>query len=541
MGRGFYRFLGVGFLLGALLTVPIVDATGSVSVYPFQATINPASSVNLTGLLLTGPGAFSAEVFPGSSQGDEENPIFLAARAEVRIVETRWQTVETNPESLPLGLQDIDYSASNSEESYDLIRPRLYITSTMDTSHWTTSGTWTEGNVTVSTTMDCQVLNPSTYWLTVGSSQSPFKNVIPAHGSVTAECDGSDVSLSEVHRVTFEETSLRLDYLEDGTNQVKYIETGTFTTRNQTLPMVYDHVRRVLILGSENLLGEGLTHTLTFDSDVRYRVRSPLFYFQGNVELPPFTGNLTWGDWRLDQANATNETLYPHGAFLLTSDLTAYPRWLTIEGASWSPPPVEMETVLAKAKDVGAAWAWGAAAISAAGLGLAGTPRGRVLLVGLFTRLTQSMALQHPRRMALLNAVSAHPGIGIHEAARLLGVAPRIVNYHASALSNQGVLQFRRFGRQTALFVAGTVSASEHERIHRLRQEPVRSLLEQLRINPLQTQTELSAKLGVTQAYVSQLLNELQGMQAVRVEEAGRRRAYHVVPTPALETLGPMN
>jgi len=63
--------------------------------------------------------------------------------------------------------------------------------------------------------------------------------------------------------------------------------------------------------------------------------------------------------------------------------------------------------------------------------------------------------LLHPRRLEVLLAAAAYPGLHLRSASRLLLQPLPSLRYHVAQLVDQGFVEQRRYARRTALFAAG--------------------------------------------------------------------------------------
>lgn len=135
---------------------------------------------------------------------------------------------------------------------------------------------------------------------------------------------------------------------------------------------------------------------------------------------------------------------------------------------------------------------------------------GLLLAWALYRRLRRASLLEHPARKALLELVTANPGITIGRAAQVLGNDYKTVQHHADLLVSDGHLSVHLNGRQRCMFLNAQPYTNAARAALLVRQRPVaHRFLEALGQGPL-PRRELLLKVPVGRTAAWRALRALQ-------------------------------
>lgn len=148
----------------------------------------------------------------------------------------------------------------------------------------------------------------------------------------------------------------------------------------------------------------------------------------------------------------------------------------------------------------------------------------KLLWFPLYTRLSRTHLLAHPRRADLLASLEARPGQSVMELSRGTGIARVVVRHHLAMLARHGLVVERDAGRRTRYYLPGSRPDTYADALSvATRQRLARALLDARGV-PL-TQKDLAREVGIAERLVSYHLAHLARLGLVRVEE-GRPRRY---------------
>lgn len=162
-------------------------------------------------------------------------------------------------------------------------------------------------------------------------------------------------------------------------------------------------------------------------------------------------------------------------------------------------------------------------------------PRAPALFAALYTRMTRSSALDHPRRAAIHALVRAEPGIATGEIALRLHAGEGATRHHLDVLRRMGILTSLVAGGSVRWFVAGALERSRMAREAVLAGEGAEArALRLIERAPGVHAAQLARELGVSRPAVHLTLRRLGQKGLVREEDQGARRALF----PAVEPYG---
>ncbi|MHB8634331.1 MAG: winged helix-turn-helix transcriptional regulator [Thermoplasmatota archaeon] len=96
-------------------------------------------------------------------------------------------------------------------------------------------------------------------------------------------------------------------------------------------------------------------------------------------------------------------------------------------------------------------------------------PTARAGVAGLFSRIQPGDALDNPKRRAIMDAITAHPGIHYRELLRTLGFSKGVLEHHVGKLRAAGLIQVQHHAGLARMFLrTATVTAplqTSHERV----------------------------------------------------------------------------
>jgi predicted transcriptional regulator len=161
-----------------------------------------------------------------------------------------------------------------------------------------------------------------------------------------------------------------------------------------------------------------------------------------------------------------------------------------------------------------------------------------LLAFGLYSRLQEADAFAHPTRKRIRDAIENDPGISVQELARRLEIGRSPALHHLFVLRRHGLVVWKRFNRQSALFLPGQATAAAQEAMALSHRGLARVLLDAIRAHPSSSQRTLVEVTRISQPYVSQLLKELcrHGLVHERREKDGRVYDVAELPTTAART-----
>ncbi len=123
-------------------------------------------------------------------------------------------------------------------------------------------------------------------------------------------------------------------------------------------------------------------------------------------------------------------------------------------------------------------------------------------LVGIFyTRFDRSGAQRHPTRAQLCELTRQRPGLMLRELAAETGRPREVVRHHVRVLETVGLVRTMRVGKERHVYPYEANLVQERRTLLLGRDEPVRFLVERIRVTPLANASanqELRARFGVT-------------------------------------------
>ena len=159
----------------------------------------------------------------------------------------------------------------------------------------------------------------------------------------------------------------------------------------------------------------------------------------------------------------------------------------------------------------------------------------KLLWLPLYTRLSRTHLLAHPRRARILASLEAHPGQGALDLSRATGISRVVVRHHLGMLARHGLVVTREEGRRARYYLpgAGPAAALGDALAVPTRRRLAHALLE---AGGRATQKELSQRTGVAERLVSYHLAHLARLGLV-AHEGPRPRRYAAAAALA-EALG---
>jgi predicted transcriptional regulator len=251
---------------------------------------------------------------------------------------------------------------------------------------------------------------------------------------------------------------------------------------------------------------------------------------EGWVRLPLAAGDPACGEC----VNPENQTLFAQGqirlAGLRTSDeqgeLSAdFSGNLTM--AKFDEEPVDPIALLGP----GAAVAGVVAATAVVGI------LAKVLLGGLFTKLSKEKALEHPRRQLLYAYIQEHPGANFRELVRRSDIASGTARHHLSVLKRSGHIVEKPHGGTVRFFENHGKYEASWGSVVLLREEPLKQLHDWLTAHPNVPQKavlEGMETLGWSRSTTQHRLLRLQHGGLVSMRQQGRLKFYNIA-SPAVE------
>lgn len=167
-----------------------------------------------------------------------------------------------------------------------------------------------------------------------------------------------------------------------------------------------------------------------------------------------------------------------------------------------------------------AAWTVALSAFVVWAFAAAGTP---LVAAKLFSRFARDDVLDHPRRVALWEAIRADPGAAFGALAERVALAPGVVQHHLQLLEQHDLVRRIRDGRTTRFYPAGPKIAPPAALAPRRSQ-----ILATLRDEPGLSAPELAARLGQRVQSTWDHLHRLQEAGLLAAERRGRAFAWHV-------------
>jgi DNA-binding MarR family transcriptional regulator len=252
---------------------------------------------------------------------------------------------------------------------------------------------------------------------------------------------------------------------------------------------------------------------------IAIQATTPALATSGGLQIPAAEGSLRWGS---STREGWIQSIRPEGTFQVS---LLEPGQIDVRGATINEP-----TGMGTARAVpwsDADGTTGALLVAVAGAGILAY-LGRGLLAGLYTRIAKPRAAEHPKRQAILDIVAAQPGASVNEVRQFSGMSRGSVLHHLQILEGHGLLMIRRVGRSTALFLPGKLPPDAQRRVVEARRGLARSVLSVLEQQPDLSQGEIRSVTGISQPYVSQLLNRLKQSQLVEEKVAEGRRVYRL-------------
>lgn len=504
--------------LAAALDTDLVPSVPDLA-HPFRAVLLPFGPASLEGgVAVPAQQDYAADLVLGSQDTSGE-PILTASEAVVTQVEVTWRTFEppssyiANPVGAETPRQASIVNLFADARVVSLVPNGLahvvivggdrsqggFQAEAATCNLWPARYKWTE--------FEGKIIDPQL-----------------ARDRVSAECSTHAITATGNQTLFFYNATLVINHRstrDDGSSDADVVRTGEFSEPDPTLPYVVDHVHRYAIVGSR-VTPSVLHHR----GEAQLRLNATNVTATGTLGLPRSVATLLWGDYWTYAAHV--DPLRPSGVFLVGAPGAGR---MELHGSTWNEPPATGPIAPA---DASASPAYVAAAAAAA-LPFSLRRVRRLLLgplLGLFSRVSRSEALDHGRRRAIVDAVAAQPGMQVQDVADLLGLRWSVVHYHVAVLAREGLLVLRRFGRETSLFIPGTADRKRQEQARLLRKPTVQGILRVLAADPCRTQTQVAEELGVRQSHVSATLKELADAGLVRVERVGRTRLYRPLVAP---------
>lgn len=143
-----------------------------------------------------------------------------------------------------------------------------------------------------------------------------------------------------------------------------------------------------------------------------------------------------------------------------------------------------------------------------------------LLVVPLFTRISQEAALSHETRARLHEHLRRHPASSRRDLCTALAVHPMTLLHHLEVLVSLGLVTSRREGREVLYWLGGAPPSAPLT----LRVPPRRDIARALVERP-HTQAELSARTGLSQRLVAY---HLARMGPLLESDRARPRRYHL-------------
>lgn len=145
--------------------------------------------------------------------------------------------------------------------------------------------------------------------------------------------------------------------------------------------------------------------------------------------------------------------------------------------------------------------------------------------VGLFSRLRRERLLEHPTRVAIVDAVRSQPGIHHTALVRMLGKGKGVVDHHLRKLDDAGLVVVRKSTGRTCYFVRGAVDAATMDAVPHLGPAAARVLAWVVE-NPGQSATRAARAVGISDGTMSHHVRRLRGAGLLRTD--GGLHATHV-------------
>lgn len=149
-----------------------------------------------------------------------------------------------------------------------------------------------------------------------------------------------------------------------------------------------------------------------------------------------------------------------------------------------------------------------------------------------------SSLLLNPRRLEIVLAAAAYPGVHLRSASKLLLSPLPSLRFHVRRLEAEGLARVRRVGNRAALFVPGTFPAWAEPLLVLWQDSLDRHVLELIQNHPGATEADLARQLVVEGPALGSSLGRLVSCGAVRRRSARGTRSYETAaPWHKLETL----
>ncbi len=134
--------------------------------------------------------------------------------------------------------------------------------------------------------------------------------------------------------------------------------------------------------------------------------------------------------------------------------------------------------------------------------------------------------LLNPRRLELLLAAAAYPGVHLRSASRLLLSPLPSLRFHVLQLVERDLLRARRFAGRISLFVPSLYRPEAEPLLVAWGSPRDRTVLEALRGHPPRSRSQLRLTLGSTQGRLDRSLIRLMKWEAVRRTGNGRSARF---------------
>lgn len=488
----------------------------TVPSYAFKADLGSQSHVHTEGTVAGVPEAFTtAEMRPNLTEPTPTSSLLKTPLLKVVVYESRVTKVGPNP---PGGVLPsfVSYTTTN----YVFKDASMFLDKLKDNATWLlATGTSVRNPLSTGPGATCNLTREEKKEVTfhgVDVSASMGSPALP-HWVVAADCIAKPERLPNDATTFLWDTRLHIIGIQldengqsQGTKRLD-LETGTSREPNPTVPYVKDTVHRVAVLDPDDARTDFVWNFTT-----HFILRSQQVHLLGRLEIPQGVGPVSWGSAYFSR---TERSFDVEGAFqVLPSQFV-----IATEGLTWEGPH--------SASVAGTAWGAPIVAFVASILLAAGVLLLRWVapfVAGLYNRLTRREVLDNERRKAILNVVEGRPGISVNRVAQRLSIPRTTAAYHVRVLARQGLLQPRRLGRDLSLFMPGSVSWSDQDKVRRLRRPALKDMIQFLREHPRSTQESLAQALGFSQSYASRLLQDLSDMGVLESERENRRIRYAV-------------
>lgn len=150
----------------------------------------------------------------------------------------------------------------------------------------------------------------------------------------------------------------------------------------------------------------------------------------------------------------------------------------------------------------------------------------------LYAKVQRDKALDHPKRRAIHDLVTAQPGLSSKEVRGRMKIGHGTTMFHLATLEHVGLLSSRKVGRERAWFVPGQIHHRDQARTTLLSKPAVRRVYEAIGAHPGAHQAALADLLGVRPPSVRFHLKRLQDAGLVRGIREGRRTVYFLEAAP---------